>query len=104
MIVLIASRTSELELEWDRANAAYSAITGTASRENKSTEDRQTLQSGTNPDLDDQITLAFVQGRQALSKANTDDRLNLAIARENIIIPLVRSYLDRSAARSGRNH
>jgi hypothetical protein len=86
--------TSELELEWDRANAAYSAITGTASRENKVlTEDRQTLQSGTNPDLDDQITLAFVQGRQALSKANTDDRLNLAIARENIIIPLVRSYL-----------
>ena len=86
--------TDERALEWDRANSAYSAIAGTAARVNKAlTEDKQTLQDGSNPDLDDQITLAFVQGRAALSKANPDDRLNVEIARENIIVPLVRTYL-----------
>lgn len=84
----------ELALEWDRANSAYSVIADTAGRVNKVlTEDRQTLQDGSNPDLDDQITLAFVRGREALGKANVDDRLNIVIARENIIIPLVRSFL-----------
>ncbi|MER2512612.1 MAG: hypothetical protein ABTQ25_09385, partial [Nitrosomonas ureae] len=49
--------TDELALEWDRANSAYSAIAGTAGRVNKVlTEDKQTLQDGSNPDLDDQIT------------------------------------------------
>ncbi|WP_258039421.1 hypothetical protein [Nitrosomonas ureae] len=86
--------TDELALEWDRANSAYSAIAGTAGRVNKVlTEDKQTLQDGSNPDLDDQITLAFVQGREALSKADPDDRLNVETARENIIVPLVRSFL-----------
>lgn len=86
--------TDELALEWDRANSAYSAIAGTAGRVNKIlTEDKQTLQDGSNPDLDDQITLAFVQGREALSKADPDDRLNVETARENIIVPLVRSFL-----------
>ena len=86
--------TGELALEWDRAHAAYQAIIGTAARVNKVlTEDRQTLKDGTNPDLDDQITLAFVNGREALSKANANDRTNVAIARENIIVPLVRSFL-----------
>lgn len=86
--------TDELSLEWDRANSAYSAIAGTAGRVNKVlTEDKQTLQDGSNPDLDDQITLAFVQGREALSKANADDPLHIAIARENIIVPLVRVFL-----------
>ncbi len=86
--------TDELSLEWDRANSAYSAIAGTAGRVNKVlTEDRQALQDGSNPDLDDQITLAFVQGREALSKANADDPLHIAIARENIIVPLVRVFL-----------
>lgn len=86
--------TDELALEWDRAHAAYQAIIGTAARVNKVlTEDRQTLKDGTNPDLDDQITLAFVNGREALSKASANDRTNVAIARENIIVPLVRSFL-----------
>lgn len=86
--------TDELALEWDRANSAYSAIAGTAGRVNKVlTEDKQTLQDGSNPDLDDQITLAFVQGREALSNLNEDDRLNVAIARENIVVPLARSFL-----------
>ena len=86
--------TDELALEWDRAYAAYLAIIATAARENKVlTADKQTIKTGSNPDIDDQITLAFVQGRQALNKENTDDRTQVAIARENIIIPLVRSFL-----------
>ncbi|WP_231990357.1 hypothetical protein [Nitrosomonas ureae] len=86
--------TDDLVLEWDRANSAYGAIAGTAARVNKVlTEDKQTLQDGSNPDLDDQITLAFVQGREALSKANSDDSFNVVIARENIIVPLARSFL-----------
>lgn len=83
-----------LELEWDRAYAAYQAIIGTASRENKVlTADRLAIETGTNPNLDDQITLAFIQGKEALSKENVHDKTQVAIARENIIIPVVRSFL-----------
>jgi hypothetical protein len=57
------------------------------------TADRQSIQSGSNPDIDDQITLAFIQGRQALNKAHADDKTRLAVAREQVIIPLARSYL-----------
>lgn len=84
----------ELALEWDRAYAAYLAIIGTAAKDNKIlTADKQTIKTGRNPDIDDQITLAFLQGRQALNKENADDWLNALIARENIVIPLVRSFL-----------
>lgn len=86
--------TDELMLEWDRAYAAYLAIIHTADKENKVlTKDRQTIQTGSNPDLDYQVTLAFVHGKQALNKANTGDGFNVAVARENIVIPLVRSFL-----------
>jgi hypothetical protein len=86
--------TDELALEWDRAYVAFQAIVGTAARENKVlTADRQSIQSGSNPDIDDQITLAFIQGRQALNKEHVDDKTRLAIAREQVIIPLARSYL-----------
>ncbi len=84
----------ELALEWDRAYAAYLAIIGTAAKENKVlTADKQTLETGSNPDLDDQITLAFVNGREALNKASANDWINVAIARENIVIPLIRAFL-----------
>ena len=86
--------TDDLLLEWDRAYAAYLAIIGTAARENKVlTSDKLTLKTGSNPNLDDQITLAFVQGRKALSKEDPDDLARVMIAKENIIIPLVRSFL-----------
>jgi hypothetical protein len=86
--------TDELALEWDRAYVAFQAIVGTAARENKVlTADRQSIQSGSNPDIDDQIALAFIQGRQALNKEHSDDKTRLAIAREQVIIPLARSYL-----------
>ncbi len=85
----------QLTLEWDRAYSAFLAIIGTASRDNKVlTDDKQTLETGTNPDLDYQITQAFVQGKEALTKTNSDnDRLNVALARENILYPLVRTFL-----------
>ncbi len=86
--------TDALELEWDRAYAAYLAIIGTAGRENKVlTADRLAIESGSNPDLDDQITLAFINGKEALVKNSADDKTNLALARENILVPLVRSFL-----------
>lgn len=86
--------TDELTLEWDRAYAAYQAVIGTATRNNEVlTADRQTIKTGSNPDIDDQITLAFVYGRQALNKENADDLTQAAIAREKIIIPLVRTFV-----------
>lgn len=86
--------TEALGLEWDRAYAAYLAIIGTTGRENKVlTADRLAIESGSNPDLDDHITLAFIHGKEALSKANVNDKTNVAIARENILLPLVRGFL-----------
>ena len=86
--------TDEMSLEWDRAYAAYQAFIGTAGKENKVlTSDKLALQSGSNPDIDDQVTLAFIQGRQALNKANADDSTQVALARERIVIPLARSFL-----------
>ena len=84
----------QLTLEWDRAYSAFQAIIGTASRENKVlTSDQSTLETGTDPDLDYQITQAFAQGKRSLDKANENDRFNLALARENVVLPLVRTFL-----------
>lgn len=86
--------TDALALEWDRAYAAYTAIAGTANRPEKVlSADKKSIVSGADPDLDYQIVSAFVQGKQALNKENTDDRLALTLARENIVVPLVRSFL-----------
>ncbi|MCG7756056.1 MAG: hypothetical protein LZF63_05290 [Nitrosomonas sp.] len=86
--------TSELALEWDRAHSAYQALIGVTSGANKVlTADRLTIKDGTNPDLDDQVTLALMNGRDALNKANADDRNHVAIARENVIVPLVGGFL-----------
>jgi len=98
-VTLVADQFADLPadalaLEWDRAYSAYTAIAGTANRPEKIlSTDKKSIISGTDPDLDYQIVSAFVQGKQALNKANTDDRLVLALARENIVIPLVRSFL-----------
>ncbi|MBL8500110.1 MAG: hypothetical protein JNL77_05905 [Nitrosomonas sp.] len=86
--------TSELALEWDRAHSAYQALIGVTSGANKVlTADRLTIKDGTNPDLDDQVTLALMNGRDALNKANADDQNHVAIARENVIVPLVGGFL-----------
>lgn len=86
--------TDELTLEWDRAYTAYSAIAKTANKEDKVlSADKQSIVSGSDPDLDYQITAAFALGKRALDKTDTGDALSLALARENIVIPLARSFL-----------
>lgn len=83
-----------LTLEWDRAYTAYSAIAKTANKEDKVlSSDKQSIVSGNDADLDYQITAAFVQGKRAFDKADAEDAQTLALARENIVIPLVRSFL-----------
>lgn len=86
--------TSELALEWDRAHSAYQALISVTSGTYKVlSADKLTIKDGTNPDLDDQVTLALMNGRDALNKANADDRNHVAIARENVIVPLVGGFL-----------
>ncbi len=86
--------TNELALEWDRAHSAYQALIGVTSGTYKIlTEDKLKFKDGTNPDLDDQVTLALMNGRDALNKVNADDRTNVAIARENIIVSIVSGFL-----------
>jgi len=83
-----------LVLEWDRAYTAYSAIAKTANKEDKVlSSDKQSIVSGSDADLDYQITAAFIQGKRAFDKTDADDAQTLALARENIVIPLVRSFL-----------
>ncbi len=83
-----------LALEWDRAYTAYSAIAKTANKEDKVlSSDKQSIVSGSDADLDYQITAAFVQGKRAFDKTDAEDAQTLALARENIVIPLVRSFL-----------
>lgn len=85
--------TDALELEWDRAFAAYQAIIGTATRENKVlSADRQTIETGSKPGLDSKVTVAFIRGRDALKKESADDRTNVAVEGEVIILSLVRSF------------
>jgi hypothetical protein len=94
--------TNELALEWDRAHSAFQALIDTTSGANKVlTEDKLTFDDGVNSNLDDQITLALINGREALNKASVDDRTNLAVARENIIVPLVRGFLNSAYGEIG---
>ncbi|WP_292992791.1 hypothetical protein [Nitrosomonas sp.] len=89
--------TDKLALEWDRVETAYLAIMLAVGKVNKVlTKDKQTLkdEAGPDPYPEDQFSLAFLNGREALSKANANDRTTLAIARENIIVPLVRGFLN----------
>lgn len=94
--------TSELALEWDRAHSAYQALIGVASGTYKVlSADKLTIKDGTNPDLDDQVTLALMNGRDALNKANADDRNHVAMARENVIVPLVGGFLKSTLGEVG---
>ncbi|MBL8497487.1 hypothetical protein ABF87_13345 [Nitrosomonas sp. JL21] len=94
--------SDQLALEWDRAHSASAALIGVTSGTTKVlTDDKLTIQDGTNPDLDDQVTFALMKGREALAKANVDDRNNVAIARENIIMPLVNGFLKSTLGEVG---
>ena len=86
--------TAELLVTWEEAAAAFVAIKGTAARDNKVlTADRQTIETGSNPGLDVQITDAFARGRTALNKDNADeDKITVGIERQNIRLSLARAY------------
>ena len=85
---------SELSQYWDQAYAAYQALVGTADRENKVlTSDRTNIDTGSNPNLEDQITVAFIRGQKALGKKDSEeDEITLGIQRQVIRLSLVRAF------------
>ena len=86
--------TGELELEWDRAYSAFQAIKSTVARENKVlTANRQSIESGSNPFLDSRVMLALIDGKAAIGSAASNNLVQLAIAREQVILPIVRAFL-----------
>lgn len=86
--------TGELELEWDRAYSAFQAIKSTVARENKVlTANRQSIESGSNPFLDSRVMLALIDGKAAIGSAASNSLVQLAIAREQVILPIVRAFL-----------
>lgn len=85
--------TSELNQHWDKAYAAYQALVGTADRENKVlTADRTNIDTGSNPNLEDQITVAFIRGQKALDKKKPNDEITVGIQRQVIRLSLVRAF------------
>jgi len=86
--------TSELSQYWDQAYAAYQPLIGTADRENKVlTSDRTNIDTGSNPNLEDQITVAFIRGQKALGKKDSEeDEITLGIQRQVIRLSLVRAF------------
>ncbi len=86
--------TESLTATWDEAEAAFEAIRGTAARDNKViTAVRQSIETGDNPALDVQITMAFARGRTALGKLNpAEDLIEIKIVRQIIRLSLVRAY------------
>lgn len=86
--------TADLSVMWETAAAAFTAISGTAARDNKVlTVDRQSIETGSNPGLDVQITESFERGKTALNKANLDeDKIAIGIEAQNIRLSLVRAY------------
>ena len=86
--------TSELNQHWDEAYAAYQALVGTADRENKVlTSDRTNIDTGSNPNLEDQITVAFIRGQKALEKNSPkEDEITVGIQRQVIRLSLVRAF------------
>ncbi|MEP9410076.1 MAG: carboxypeptidase-like regulatory domain-containing protein [Candidatus Brocadia sp.] len=88
------AKKSELKFLWDEAYAAYQAIIGTADRENKVlTEDRLSIKTGSNPNLEDRITVAFIRGQKALDrKDHAEDEITIGIQRQVIRLSLVRAF------------
>lgn len=87
-------KKSDLKSLWDEAYTAYQAIIRTADRENKVlTEDRLSIKTGSNPNLEDQITVAFIRGQKALDRKDHDeDAITLGIQRQIIRLSLVRAF------------
>jgi hypothetical protein len=88
------AKKSDLKFLWDEAYAAYQAIKGTADRENKVlTEDRLSIETGSNPNLEDQILVAFIRGQKALDRKDHDeDEITIGVQRQVIRLCLVRAF------------
>ncbi|GJQ48268.1 MAG: hypothetical protein HKUEN01_06540 [Candidatus Kuenenia stuttgartiensis] len=86
--------TSYLGTLWDEAYAAYQALFSTADRENKVlTEDRLSIETGSNPNLEDGVTVAFIRGKAALNKKDLDeDEITVGVQRQVIRLSLIRSF------------
>ncbi|MGR3318216.1 MAG: carboxypeptidase-like regulatory domain-containing protein [Candidatus Anammoxibacter sp.] len=97
--------TEALTLKWDEAFAAFQAIFGTTDRKNKVlTEDRLSIETGSNPNLEDQITVAFIRGKTALDNEvvalilgektlnTSEDKISIKIQRQVIRLSLVRAF------------
>ncbi len=86
--------SSELIQDWDKAYAAYQPLEGTANRDNKViTSDRTNIDTGSNPNLEDQITVAFIRGKNALEKNNPgEDEIAIGVQRQVIRLSLVRAF------------
>lgn len=86
--------TSYLGTLWDEAYAAYQALFSTADRENKVlTEDRLSIETGSNPNLEDKITVAFIRGKEALNKKDLDeDEITVGVQRQVIRLSLIRAF------------
>ena len=86
--------TSELSQYWDQAYAAYQPLVGTADRENKVlTSDRTNIDTGSNPNLEDQITVAFIRGQKALGKKDSEeDEITVGVQRQVIRLSLIRAF------------
>ncbi|MBE7446123.1 MAG: carboxypeptidase regulatory-like domain-containing protein [Planctomycetia bacterium] len=87
-------KKSVLKFLWDEAYAAYQAVKGTADRENKVlTEDRSSIETGGNPNLEDQILVAFIRGQKALDRKDHDeDEITIGVQRQVIRLSLVRAF------------
>lgn len=87
-------KKSDLAFLWDEAYAAYQALVGTADRENKVlTEDRTAIETGGNPNLEDQILVAYIRGQKALDRKNHDeDEITIGVQRQVIRLCLVRAF------------
>lgn len=86
--------SSDLIQDWDHAYAAYIPLIGTADRDNKViTSDRTNIDTGSNPNLEDQILVAFIRGKEALKKKNpTEDEITVGVQRQVIRLSLVRAF------------
>lgn len=86
--------SSELIQDWDKAYAAYQPLVGTADRDNKViTSDRTNIDTGSNPNLEDQILVAFIRGKKALEKNNpNEDEITVGVQRQVIRLSLIRAF------------
>lgn len=86
--------TADLGVLWEEAAAAFEAIRGIAARDNKVlTADRQSIETGSNPGLNVQITQSPARGRAVLNKANpVENKIIVGVERQVIRLSLIRAY------------